>query len=79
MSTILLIAELAARSGSLDSRLCYYEGVGLLSPANRSLARYRLYDVADLDQFAFHRPNPQEPQLLRPELRLLTPCGEHAR
>ncbi len=53
MSTFLLISELAARSGFPASTLRYYERVGLLTPANRSPAGYRLYDVADLDRLRF--------------------------
>ncbi|WP_336882793.1 MerR family transcriptional regulator [Rhodococcus globerulus] len=53
MSTFLLISELSARSGFPASTLRYYERVGLLTPANRSPAGYRLYDVADLDRLRF--------------------------
>lgn len=53
MSTSLLISELAARSGFPASTLRYYERVGLLTPADRSPAGYRLYAVADLDRLRF--------------------------
>lgn len=46
--TILKIGELAKRTGLTVRTLHHYDQVGLLTPANRSRAGYRLYDEKDL-------------------------------
>ena len=47
------IGQIAERSGFTTSALRYYEGVGLLVPAGRSDAGYRLYNDRTLSQLAF--------------------------
>ena len=47
------IGEVAHRTGFSASSLRYYEGIGLLAPASRSDAGYRLYDDHTLAQLAF--------------------------
>ena len=47
------IGEVADRSGFSASALRYYEEIGLVPPADRSLAGYRLYDEATLGRLAF--------------------------
>jgi MerR family copper efflux transcriptional regulator len=47
------IGQIAEQSGFSTSALRYYEGVGLLVPAGRSEAGYRLYDDADVARLAF--------------------------
>lgn len=47
------IGETAERSGFSASALRYYEGIGLVSPATRTEAGYRLYDEDALDRLAF--------------------------
>lgn len=47
------IGQVADRSGFSASALRYYEGVGLVAPATRSAAGYRLYDDHTLDRLAF--------------------------
>jgi MerR family transcriptional regulator, copper efflux regulator len=47
------IGEVADRTGFSASSLRYYEGIGLLAPASRSGAGYRLYDDHTLAQLAF--------------------------
>jgi MerR family copper efflux transcriptional regulator len=47
------IGEVADRSGFSASALRYYEGIGLVEPANRTDAGYRLYDDHTLDRLAF--------------------------
>jgi DNA-binding transcriptional MerR regulator len=47
------IGEVAERTGFSASSLRYYEGIGLLAPASRSDAGYRLYDDHTLAQLAF--------------------------
>jgi MerR family transcriptional regulator, copper efflux regulator len=53
MSTSYLIAEVADRSGFTPATLRYYEDIGLVAPAGRSEAGYRLYDDASLDRLRF--------------------------
>jgi DNA-binding transcriptional MerR regulator len=50
---MLLISELAARSGFSPSTLRYYEQVGLLTAAERSSGGYRLYDDSALARLRF--------------------------
>jgi MerR family transcriptional regulator, copper efflux regulator len=47
------IAGVAQRSGFSAATLRYYEAVGLLAPAGRTEAGYRLYDDASLDRLRF--------------------------
>ena len=47
------IGEVAGRSGFSASALRYYEGIGLVAPASRTGAGYRLYDDDSLSQLAF--------------------------
>jgi DNA-binding transcriptional MerR regulator len=50
------IGEVADRSGFSASALRYYEGIGLVAPASRTDAGYRIYDDHTLDRLAFiHR------------------------
>jgi MerR family copper efflux transcriptional regulator len=53
MSTTFRIAEVAQRSGFTPATLRYYEDIGLLSPAGRTDAGYRLYDDASLERLRF--------------------------
>lgn len=47
------IGEIAGRSGFAASALRYYEDIGLLEPATRTEAGYRLYDDTALSRLAF--------------------------
>ncbi len=47
------IAEVAERSGFTPATLRYYEEIGLMAPAGRTAAGYRLYDDASLDRLRF--------------------------
>ena len=47
------IAEVARRSGFNTSTLRYYEALGLVPPAGRTSAGYRLYDDSSLARLAF--------------------------
>lgn len=47
------IGETAERSGFTASALRYYEGIGLVEPATRTAAGYRLYDDDTLARLAF--------------------------
>ncbi len=47
------IGEIAGRSGFTASALRYYEDIGLLEPATRTAAGYRLYDDTALSRLAF--------------------------
>jgi len=47
------IGEVAERSGFSASALRYYEDIGLVPPAGRSEAGYRLYDDVTLNRLAF--------------------------
>jgi DNA-binding transcriptional MerR regulator len=47
------IGEIADRSGFSASALRYYEGIGLVEPAIRTGAGYRLYDDDTLSRLAF--------------------------
>jgi MerR family transcriptional regulator, copper efflux regulator len=53
MTTIYRIAEVADRSGFTPATLRYYEDIGLLAPASRTEAGYRLYDDASLQRLRF--------------------------
>jgi DNA-binding transcriptional MerR regulator len=53
MGTTYKIAEVANRSGFTASTLRYYEELGLVRPACRTAAGYRLYDDATLARLAF--------------------------
>lgn len=52
MST-LTIGQVAERTGFSTSSLRYYEGIGLVAPAARTAAGYRLYDEATVGRMAF--------------------------
>jgi MerR family copper efflux transcriptional regulator len=52
MSTF-TIGEVAERTGFTASALRYYEGIGLVEPASRTDAGYRLYDESTLARMAF--------------------------
>ena len=47
------IGQVAERSGFSATALRYYEGIGLVPPAGRSDAGYRLYDDRTLSRLAF--------------------------
>jgi DNA-binding transcriptional MerR regulator len=47
------IGEIAERSGFSASSLRYYEGIGLVEPAGRTAAGYRLYDEHSINRLAF--------------------------
>jgi len=47
------IGETAGRSGFSASALRYYEGIGLVEPATRTPAGYRVYDDDALARLAF--------------------------
>jgi MerR family copper efflux transcriptional regulator len=47
------IAEVAERSGFTPAALRYYEDIGLMTPAGRTEAGYRLYDDASLARLRF--------------------------
>jgi MerR family transcriptional regulator, copper efflux regulator len=47
------IAEVAERSGFTPATLRYYEDIGLMPPAERSPAGYRLYDDAAVERLRF--------------------------
>ncbi len=47
------IGEVAERSGFSASALRYYEGIGLLTPSDRTEAGYRLYDDDALARLRF--------------------------
>jgi MerR family copper efflux transcriptional regulator len=51
--SLLLISELAERSGVPVSTLRYYERIGLVEPSCRADNNYREYDEAALDRLAF--------------------------
>jgi DNA-binding transcriptional MerR regulator len=53
MSTTFQIAEVAQRSGFTPATLRYYEDIGLLAPASRTDAGYRLYDETSLERLRF--------------------------
>jgi DNA-binding transcriptional MerR regulator len=52
MST-LTIGQVAERTGFSASSLRYYEGIGLVAPAGRTDAGYRLYDEATVTRLSF--------------------------
>jgi MerR family copper efflux transcriptional regulator len=47
------IADVAERSGFTPATLRYYEDIGLMAPAARTDAGYRLYDDASLERLRF--------------------------
>jgi MerR family transcriptional regulator, copper efflux regulator len=53
MGTTFHIAEVAQRSGFTPATLRYYEEIGLLAPAGRTPAGYRIYDDASLERLQF--------------------------
>jgi hypothetical protein len=59
MSTTYRIAEVAQRSGFTPAALRYYEDSGLVAPAGRTDAGYRLYDETSLDAKAATAEGPE--------------------
>lgn len=55
MSGFLTVGQLARRAGLSRSALLHYEGLGLLSPAARSRAGYRLYGERELERLELIR------------------------
>jgi DNA-binding transcriptional MerR regulator len=53
MNRLLTSGELATRAGVTSDTLRYYERLGLLPPAPRSAAGYRLYDPTTPERLAF--------------------------
>ena len=53
MSTTYRIAQVAHRSGFTPAALRYYEDIGLVAPASRTDAGYRLYDETSLERLRF--------------------------
>ncbi len=53
MTTTYRIAEVADRSGFTPATLRYYEDIGLVAPAGRSDAGYRVYDESSLVRLRF--------------------------
>jgi len=53
MGSTFQIAEVAQRSGFTPATLRYYEDIGLLAPASRTEAGYRLYDETSLERLRF--------------------------
>ena len=51
--TTYTIGEIAERSGFTASALRYYEAIGLVEPATRTDAGYRVYDDRTVDRLAF--------------------------
>jgi len=50
---LLHIHEAAAEVGLTPRSVCYYEELGLLTPAARSEGDYRLYDGSDIERLRF--------------------------
>lgn len=50
---LLRIQEVAAEIGLTPRSIRYYEELGLLTPAGRSVGDYRLYDDSDLERLRF--------------------------
>lgn len=79
----LQIGELAAAADVPVSTIRYYERIGLLEPAARSAARYRLYDSRAVDEVRFIRRAqalgftlPEISGLLALSRRGQAPCAE---
>ena len=49
----MFIHELAAQTGVPTKTIRYYESIGLLPPARRSVNNYRQYTVADVERLRF--------------------------
>lgn len=47
------IGQVAERTGFSASSLRFYEGIGLVAPASRTAAGYRLYDESTVDRLGF--------------------------
>lgn len=52
---MITIGDAAERSGVSAKRIRHYESIGLLSPAQRSEAGYRLYDARQVEELSFIR------------------------
>jgi len=52
---MITIGEAAARSGVSAKRIRHYESIGLIAPAERSEAGYRLYDARQVEELGFIR------------------------
>jgi DNA-binding transcriptional MerR regulator len=52
---LLKIQEVAAETGLTPRSIRYYEEMGLLEPAARSVGAYRLYDDSDLERLRYIR------------------------
>lgn len=52
---MITIGDAAERSGVNAKRIRHYESIGLLSPAQRSEAGYRLYDARQVEELSFIR------------------------
>jgi len=55
VSTVLRIGEVSRLTGVPSKTLRYYEDIGLISPAARTRAGYRLYGWRELEQIEFVR------------------------
>jgi len=54
-TTVLTIGRLGTRAGIQPKTLRYYDRVGLVRPANRTPAGYRVYDEEVLERLHFIR------------------------
>lgn len=72
------IGELAKASGVPTSTVRYYEREGILRPAGRSGANYRLYSQEDVERLRFIRAAQATGFTLRDVTQLLRPaaCGK---
>jgi len=83
---MLTIGKLAHSAGVSSDTLRYYEQEGLIEPAGKSPAGYRLYDQDSARRLRFHqtgpavrlhpRRDPRAPRLARPRRRPLRGCPQ---
>lgn len=52
---MITIGDAAERSGVSAKRIRHYESIGLIAPADRSEAGYRLYDARQVEELGFIR------------------------